>query len=92
MWLHPDIAQDPEAFERDYLNLISRETVPAVATGPRAAAGGAADDVDEFTTVGKGGKIQQYTSESIFKDLQAVQEARGKKVTTFFFGLQKFNS
>ncbi|KJA29074.1 hypothetical protein HYPSUDRAFT_128456 [Hypholoma sublateritium FD-334 SS-4] len=73
--------EDPEAFEREYLNLIARDSTPAAASGPRVAAVGATDDVDEFTTVGKGGKIQQYTSESIFKDLQAVQEARGKKNT-----------
>lgn len=36
--------------------------------------------VDEFTTVGKGGKAMQFTPESIFKNLQLVQEARGKKV------------
>ncbi|KAH9485328.1 Eukaryotic translation initiation factor 3 subunit C [Psilocybe cubensis] len=74
--------EDPEVFEREYLALISRDAAPA--TAPRAArtaAGATSDQVDEFTTVGKGGKAQQYTSESIFKDLQAVQEARGKKNT-----------
>jgi translation initiation factor 3 subunit C len=72
--------QDPEAFEREYQNLIAREAAPAVTTTTRTATG-AANETDEFTTVGKGGKAQAYTSESIFKDLQAVQEARGKKVS-----------
>jgi translation initiation factor 3 subunit C len=38
------------------------------------------EDDDEFTTVGKGGKAMQFTADSIFKNLQLVQEARGKKV------------
>lgn len=38
------------------------------------------EEEDEFTTVGKGGKAIQFTSEGIFKNLQMVQEARGKKV------------
>jgi translation initiation factor 3 subunit C len=42
--------------------------------------GGVNEPVDEYTTVGKGGKVMQFTSEGIFKHLQAVQEARGKKV------------
>jgi len=56
--------------------------VPAQA--PRPGPGGANEELDEFTTVGKGGKVTQFTSESIFKDLQAVQEARGKKVSSPF--------
>jgi len=35
---------------------------------------------DDFTTVGKGGKAMQFTAEGIFKNLQVIQEARGKKV------------
>lgn len=38
--------------------------------------------MDAFTTVGKGGKTMQFTADSIFKNLQMVQEARGKKVCT----------
>ena len=37
-------------------------------------------ETEDFTTVGKGGKAMQFTSEGIFKNLQLVQEARGKKV------------
>ncbi|KAF9481562.1 eukaryotic translation initiation factor 3 domain-containing protein [Pholiota conissans] len=76
--------EDPEAFEREYLALLAHAAPPAPIAGSRIAAPGATTttaEVDEFTTVGKGGKAQQYTSESIFKDLQAVQEARGKKNT-----------
>jgi translation initiation factor 3 subunit C len=39
------------------------------------------DEDDTFTTVGKGGKAMQFTPDGIFKNLQLVQEARGKKVT-----------
>lgn len=44
---------------------------------------GAAEEAgdDDFTTVGKGGKAMQFTSESIFQNLQLIQEARGKKVS-----------
>ena len=35
---------------------------------------------EEFTTVGKGGKSMQFSPETILKNLQVVQEARGKKV------------
>lgn len=38
------------------------------------------EEADAFTTVGKGGKAMAFTAESIFKNLQLVQEARGKKV------------
>jgi translation initiation factor 3 subunit C len=41
------------------------------------------EEPEDFTTVGKGGRAMQFTPESIFKNLQAVQEARGKKVTLF---------
>ena len=39
------------------------------------------DEDDGFATVGKGGKVLEYTTDSIFKHLQAVFEARGKKNT-----------
>jgi translation initiation factor 3 subunit C len=39
------------------------------------------EDEEDFTHVGKGGKATQFTSESIYKNLQAIQEARGKKVS-----------
>lgn len=75
--------QDPEGFEREYA--AATEIEPAV-TKVRKLRRVAIDDEEEgsenedFTTVGKGGKVMQYTSEGIFKNLQLVQEARGKKV------------
>ncbi|CCG83090.1 Eukaryotic translation initiation factor 3 subunit C [Taphrina deformans PYCC 5710] len=39
------------------------------------------EEDDGFATVGKGGKVLEYSPESIFKHLQAVFEARGKKNT-----------
>ncbi|KAK0485673.1 eukaryotic translation initiation factor 3 domain-containing protein [Armillaria novae-zelandiae] len=73
---------DPETFERDYAALTTREAPAASAPRPAVRSGDADGEViDDFTTVGKGGKTMQFTSESIFKNLQAVQEARGKKNT-----------
>lgn len=43
------------------------------------------DDDEEFSTVGKGGRVVQFTSEGVLKNLQAVQEARGKKALNPFF-------
>lgn len=43
---------------------------------------GADDDDDEgFATVGKGGKLLQFTPESIFKHLRTIMESRGRKNT-----------
>lgn len=72
--------EDPEAFEREYTAAVTVEapTAPKAKKGKKAEAG---SDDEEFTTVGKGGKTIQFTPESIFKNLQAVQEARGKKNT-----------
>ncbi|KAK2467756.1 hypothetical protein APHAL10511_000051 [Amanita phalloides] len=67
--------ENPEAYEHSFapsnVSILAPATVSSVI----------GQDVDEFTTVGKGGKVMQFTSESIFKSLQAVQEARGKKNT-----------
>ncbi|RDB16856.1 Eukaryotic translation initiation factor 3 subunit C [Hypsizygus marmoreus] len=71
---------DPEAFEREYTAIVAPE--PVAVPGRRAAAIGAGDEeANDFTTVGKGGRVLQFTPEGIFKNLQAVQEARGKKNT-----------
>lgn len=43
------------------------------------------EDEEDFTQVGKGGKATQYTAEGIYKSLQAIQEARGKKVSPLLF-------
>lgn len=38
----------------------------------------------DFTSVGKGGKPLGFTPDSVFKNLQTVQESRGKKVVFHF--------
>jgi translation initiation factor 3 subunit C len=70
--------QDPTAFEREYAAAV----VPGAptATGMPPVAGSDEEPINDFVPVGKGGKAMQFTSEGIFKNLQAVQEARGKKV------------
>ncbi|RPD78594.1 eukaryotic translation initiation factor 3 subunit 8 [Lentinus tigrinus ALCF2SS1-7] len=73
--------EDPEGFERDFQATFVSEA-PAPAKAKKAKKGNDEEDEDEeFTTVGKGGKAIQFTPESIFKNLQVVQEARGKKNT-----------
>ncbi|KAJ7209487.1 eukaryotic translation initiation factor 3 subunit 8 N-terminus-domain-containing protein [Mycena pura] len=75
---------DPQAFEREYAALVVRDVpVPAAGSAPRLATAVVLDGepVDTYTTVGKGGKAMQFSSEGILKTLQAVQEARGKKNT-----------
>ncbi|KAL0580332.1 Translation initiation factor 3 subunit c [Marasmius crinis-equi] len=67
---------DPEAFEREYAAAVAKEQ-PAPTTGkPTPIAVPADGDDDGFKTVGKA-----LTTEGIFKSLQLVQEARGKKNT-----------
>ncbi|KAH8879888.1 eukaryotic translation initiation factor 3 subunit C [Thozetella sp. PMI_491] len=39
------------------------------------------EDAEGFTQVGKGGKMLQFTPESIFKHLRTIMESRGKKNT-----------
>lgn len=77
--------QDPEVFERDYQAAIAlaAPSQPSVPSQNRIAT--RQEDDEEFATVGKGGRIMQFTSEGVLKNLQAVQEARGKKVTCFYF-------
>ncbi|KAH9961617.1 eukaryotic translation initiation factor 3 subunit 8 [Russula dissimulans] len=71
---------DPETFEQEYATLAVPQTQVKAEVVRRPAV---AEDEDEedFTRVGKGGKATQYTSEGIYKSLQAIQEARGKKNT-----------
>lgn len=60
-------------------------TAPKAKKSKQVALGsdGEASDKEDFTTVGKGGKAMQYTSESIYQNLQLIQEARGKKVRPY---------
>lgn len=79
--------QDAEAFTREYHVAVTPESVsvPKAKKAKKPIADDDDDDADAqgddaFTTVGKGGKAMQFTPETIFKNLQLVQEARGKKV------------
>ena len=69
--------QDPEAFDREHA--AAQETAAAKPAKVKQARV-ATPEGDDFTTVGKGGKAVHYTAESIFQNLVAIQEARGKKV------------
>ncbi|KAH8117064.1 eukaryotic translation initiation factor 3 subunit 8 [Phellopilus nigrolimitatus] len=77
------LQEDPEAFEREYAVVATSIAAVPVPKPKKAKAGAEVDEVaeDDFTTVGKGGKAMQYTSESIFQNLHLIQEARGKKNT-----------
>ncbi|KAI0358603.1 eukaryotic translation initiation factor 3 subunit 8 [Trametes cingulata] len=73
--------EDPEAFEREYQTAVAPEVAPAPAKAKKAKKADEDEEDEEFTTVGKGGKGIQFTPENIFKNLQVVQENRGKKNT-----------
>ena len=64
--------------------MLAAETAPVKAKKGKATAL-EEDDEGEFATVGKGGKAMQFTPDGIFKNLQMVQEARGKKVGDIVF-------
>ncbi|KAL6305030.1 eukaryotic translation initiation factor 3 subunit 8 [Sparassis latifolia] len=78
---------DPEAFEKEYAALLVHEVTAAPKPKKvKKLLAGASDEEqeqpdDDFTTVGKGGKAMLFTSDSIFKNLQLIQDARGKKNT-----------
>lgn len=48
---------------------------------PSPSEGGAAGAQDGFATVGKAGKVLQYTTENVFDTLISIVESRGKKNT-----------
>ncbi|KAI9507455.1 eukaryotic translation initiation factor 3 subunit 8 [Russula earlei] len=75
-----EIRQYNERLNNEYATLAvpQAQGKPEVARRSVAAEG---EDEEDFTRVGKGGKATQYTSEGIYKTLQAIQEARGKKNT-----------
>ncbi|KAH9929546.1 eukaryotic translation initiation factor 3 subunit 8 [Epithele typhae] len=75
--------EDREGFERDYNALVLPDAAPKPVPKVKKVKKTSDDEEedDDFTTVGKGGKSMQFTPESIFKNLQAIQEARGKKNT-----------
>lgn len=74
--------QDPERFEQEYASHAAAEAQPPPPKVKKVKrlVGETDEEDEEFTTVGKGGKAMAFTPESIFKNLQLVQEARGKKV------------
>lgn len=85
-WARIKPAQDPEAFERKFTAIVQPEAAAPKPKRSKKPVGGGSDDEadavdDQFTTVGKGGKSMQFTPDAIFKMLQSVQEARGKKVS-----------
>ncbi|KAG7090852.1 hypothetical protein E1B28_009934 [Marasmius oreades] len=71
---------DPDGFEREYAAATAKEITAA--PGAKASTTVSADTGDDgFQAVGKHGKTMLLTTEGIFKSLQVVQEARGKKNT-----------
>lgn len=56
------------------------EPAPVVRSVRNAVTEEADEEGDDFTSVGKGGKALGITADSVFKNLQTIQESRGKKV------------
>ena len=81
------MCKDPVAFEKEYAAITAPEiTVAPKVKKPKKVIDDDSQD-EEFTTVGKDGKAMHFTPESIFKNLQMVQEARGKKVSIIHLAL-----
>ncbi|KAF8637069.1 hypothetical protein AX17_003088 [Amanita inopinata Kibby_2008] len=75
------LQEDPAAYQRIHVPSSSQFS-PITAQGKKSLLTTLEAEADSnFTTVGKGGKAMQFTSEGIYKSLQAVQDARGKKNT-----------
>jgi translation initiation factor 3 subunit C len=74
--------QDPEGFEREYAAAAEPKVAPPTKKQPAKPEieGDEEGEDGDFTSVGKGGKALGFTPDSVFKNLQAVQESRGKKV------------
>ncbi|PLW16572.1 hypothetical protein PCANC_11752 [Puccinia coronata f. sp. avenae] len=73
---------DPEAFEQEAAAVDA--PVAPVKKSKKSKSRDSdqeAEDDDDFTMVGKGGKSFSFSPDSIFKTLQSVLEARGKKNT-----------
>ncbi|KAI0823390.1 eukaryotic translation initiation factor 3 subunit 8 [Trametes gibbosa] len=74
--------EDPEAFEKEYQATVAPEITPTpVRTRKPKRDLDKDEEDDDFTTVTKGGKGITFSAENIFKNLQVVQENRGKKNT-----------
>ena len=72
------------ANEGDFMESDEEEVVP-VRRAPRPTAGvpveAAFEDDEGFSTIGRGGRVLQFTPESILKHLRTIVESRGKKNT-----------
>lgn len=74
---------DPEAFVSTFNSTNQPEVVSKPKKVKKTKAEGGEDEEEEddaFTTVGKGGKLYSLGSGDLYKNLAAIQEARGKKV------------
>ncbi|TYJ54720.1 eukaryotic translation initiation factor 3 subunit C [Cryptococcus floricola] len=71
--------KDPAAYTEAY-NKANAAPAPAKAA-KKAPADQAAEDGEEFMTIGKGGKTLNLTSDGVFKTLRELFEARGRKNT-----------
>jgi len=60
---------------------VDEAPAPAVLTNAQATAAAAVDDDEGFETVTSGGRVVNYTPESIAKHLRGFMESRGKKNT-----------
>lgn len=82
-------ADDADAFNAKYAAATQPEPVPSQRRQRPAPVEPGADEVEEgaaadaFTTIGRGGKQYNLGTESLFKTLGAINEARGKKVHLF---------
>ena len=83
-----DYQKDIDAYKADkeaFMESSDDEPPPEKVRKPKPTSGVPAiafDDDDEgFSTVGKGGRTLQFTSESILKHLRTIMESRGKKNT-----------
>jgi translation initiation factor 3 subunit C len=78
-----EYSADPEAFTAQYAASTQPEVLPKSKKTKKDRGDGEDGEVDAFTTVGKGGKTYSLGAADLYKNLAAIQEARGKKVTTF---------
>lgn len=71
--------KDTYLFESD----VEEEPAPRPRVRVQDTFASAGDEMDDegFATVGKGGRLLQFTPESIFKHLRTIMESRGKKNT-----------
>lgn len=71
---------DPEAFQKEQ-EPKPVSSVKAAKPKVVAVSNEAENDDDGFSTVGKAGRVSQYTAENIFTTIQSISESRGKKNT-----------